>query len=54
MDLIGITSFLNDPNVKKDMHADESITWKQCNADLQQKWIRNPDGAFKIYEKLLR
>lgn len=34
-DLIGIKSFLNDPDVKKEIHADPSVEWKMCNFNIQ-------------------
>lgn len=49
LDHIGIYNFLNDPDVKKDIHANTNITWKMCNPDLQKKWVRDPAGSMHIY-----
>lgn len=54
VDQIGIISFLNDPDVKKTLNANTNVTWKECNADVQKKWIRDPMGSLHIYEQLLR
>ena len=35
------------------MHADKDITWKICNFDIMKIFVRDPNGSFKYYEKLL-
>ena len=54
VDTIGILSFLNNAKVKEVINTDISVNWKFCNSDLQNKWVRDPEGAVKTYEKLLK
>jgi len=51
---MGIYWFLNNPDVKLQIHADPSIHWKMCNPDIPNKWKANPQGSIDIYKKILR
>jgi len=51
---MGIYWFLNNPDVRQQIHADPSIHWKMCNPDIPNKWQANPQGTIDIYKKILR
>lgn len=57
MDTIGILAFMNDKLVREDLNVLEvepDLVWDLCNLDITEKFVRDHDGALKIYEKLLR
>lgn len=51
---MGIYWFLNNANVKEQIHADTNVHWKMCNPDVSNKWVANSNGAIDIYKKILR
>ena len=57
MDTIGILAFMNNKDVRAEMHVIEiepDLVWDLCNLDILRSFKRDHDGALKIYEKLLR
>lgn len=50
----GIDAFFANEEVKIDMNADTKTHWQMCNFTLSNLYQRDPDGALKIYETLLR
>lgn len=55
MDTAGILAFMNNKDVREDIHVDQSATsWDLCNLELMENYKRDPLGSLHIYEALLR
>ena len=40
---------MNNPDVKRDMHAESEHKWEVCNFTLLEKYKRDPHGSLNDY-----
>lgn len=47
-------TFLNNPDVKKAIHVNETISWSICNDRINGGYFRTPDSMVPIFQTLLK